>query len=110
MTVARDFLDLAWELAGRPGEAAQRSAVSRAYYAAFHHLRAMTGLNSEGKRGAREHQRVAEAATALNPAAGHLLTELRIRRNEADYDIGEPLDPATARISCRIAERLLAVA
>ncbi len=40
----REFLTLARELAGRDDEAARRTAISRAYYAAFHQLRASARL------------------------------------------------------------------
>lgn len=111
MVEPQEFLDLAWELSRREDEAAQRSAVSRAYYAAFHHLRGTitASQHDRGGRGGREHQRVAEAVTELDPAAGRLLMQLRLRRNRADYDIEEPLEADMARISCRIAEALLAI-
>jgi uncharacterized protein (UPF0332 family) len=91
----RGYLTLARELAaGEPDEARARSAISRAYYAAFHVARIYQRderhlpLMGEG----RDHERVARAfaddgrADARAKQVGIALDRLIRRRRAADYD------------------------
>jgi uncharacterized protein (UPF0332 family) len=95
------FLELADELSMGTRQADWRTAISRAYYAAFH--KARTLLQQSGF-----HVPVAQQAHAYlwlrlsnsgHPDvdnAGDLLYQLRRMRSWADYDFGRPLDDAAA--------------
>lgn len=90
------FLELAKELAARDDEASARSAISRAYYAAYHWARdyvaqelAVTVPKSEA------HQAVWDALTQhgrkreeLSAGAGG--KRARVMRNQADYEARLP--------------------
>ncbi len=98
---ARDFLEVAGEWAAGAREAEWRSAVSRAYYAAFHIARGL--LQDCGfvvPEGDQAHAylwlRLANAGHPDVRRAGNDLSFLRRNRNWADYDLGEPLDQANA--------------
>jgi uncharacterized protein (UPF0332 family) len=97
----RDFLPVARTLAAAGGEAELRSAVSRAYYAAFHAARDLLGrLGFAVPRADRAHEYLYRRLNncALGPvvAAGRVLHSLRSRRNQADYDVGQPFPPHLA--------------
>lgn len=89
---AREFLTIAGELARRPDAAAQRTAISRAYYAAFN-----TGaqfLRSCGFRigkGAAAHGEVYRCLSFSGHTelarAGSDLNDLHSLRNRADYQL-----------------------
>lgn len=82
------FLALAEILSQRPDdEAAARSAVSRAYYAAFHVARDEIDPNRDraARRGS-DHGRVAELVGRMDLEAALQLRRLRNQRNAADYD------------------------
>ena len=83
----QEYMTLAGRLAN--GEAEQRSAVSRAYYAAFHTIKrylietTSIQLTQEGK----DHQLVIKGLrTEGYSTQSQLLLVLRDRRNECDYD------------------------
>lgn len=94
-----DLLSLAEELAEAPSgdglrEAKHRSAISRAYYAAYH--RALNyyrvkhrGLPPRASRGGGWHEALCEAlrdsADAVEQEVGDLLTDLKGNRHDADY-------------------------
>src|SRR5206468_1835863 len=99
-------------LAGGSDESDWRSAVSRAYYAAFHTARdLLADLRFRVPRADRAHdylyrrlnncgeQRVQDAAT--------LLTDLRRRRNRADYDMHPPCLAGDAGDAVVDAEQIL---
>ncbi len=95
--VWRDPLPLAEELTGRRGdEAACRSAVGRAYYAAMG--RAAEMLRSEGvsisylKTHADTWQALRRSGDGRRVAAAKELNDLRQMRNRADYDASTPAD------------------
>ena len=96
-----EFLDLAGRLITDGTEAAFRTAVSRAYYGAFHS--AVLLIKEMGVSlpvGPESHQKVRyclmESAEAPALQAGDSLQILRKHRNQADYDLGEsPLFNAT---------------
>jgi uncharacterized protein (UPF0332 family) len=101
MMDARDFLEVAWSLLEGNGEAEWRSAVSRAYYAAFHVARQL--LIQCGFAVPRADQAHAYLWLRLSNAghpdvqhAGAQLGFLRQERNRADYDIQRPLDQTSA--------------
>lgn len=81
------FLDLARELAQQPAtEARLRTAVSRAYYAAFLTARDRLRIQGEG------HQPVLHAARTVHRPTGEKLSALFRFRILADYDL-HPADP-----------------
>jgi hypothetical protein len=92
---ARAFLDVAddWSVGTR--EAEWRSAVSRAYYSAFHVAIGLFRLAGFAvPRGEQAHGyvwlRLANAGHPDVMAAGESLNELRRDRNRADYDLADP--------------------
>ena len=88
----RSFLDLADELAVGDGEAEWRSAVSRAYYAAFHVGRDfLIRCGFEAPRADQVHAylilRLMNSGNAQLAHSARDLADLRSRRNYADYDL-----------------------
>jgi uncharacterized protein (UPF0332 family) len=101
MMNARDFLQTAWSLLEEDQEAAWRSAVSRAYYAAFHVARQL--LMGQGFRVPRADQahaylwfRLSNGGQVDVQNAGIQLGFLRQERNKADYDLERAFDPKSA--------------
>jgi uncharacterized protein (UPF0332 family) len=87
----RDFLVVASQLGGGATEAEWRSAVSRAYYAAFHVARRLLfDLKFTIPRADRAHQylvfRLSNSGEPAIEQAGRDLDTLRRLRNRADYD------------------------
>lgn len=108
----RDFLDTARHLASQGGEADGRSAVSRAYYAAFHAARdLLAALRFQTPRADRAHNylyvRLNNCGDSRVGTAAFLLQKLRGLRNQADYDVGRPFIPADATKAIADAERIL---
>ena len=114
------FLELAQELADSPPgdnlrEAKLRSAISRAYYASFHHARAYYrrryGTAPPGSRSGREHRLLPLALTASgSPSeeqAGDQLNTLRGLRREADYELSSSPDGSLVRRSLRLAREII---
>jgi uncharacterized protein (UPF0332 family) len=106
----RDFLPLARQLLG--GEAAQRSAVSRAYYAAFHvgrDLLADLGFTTPRADRAYEYvyRRLNNCGLAAVRVAANQLHDLRTRRNRADYDVAAPFPTALASGQVAAAEYVI---
>jgi uncharacterized protein (UPF0332 family) len=102
----RDFLVLANRLAAASTEAEWRSAVSRAYYGAFHEARQLlTELGFTVPRDDRAHKylsfRLSNAGNPLARLAGSELDILRGDRNAADYDLHRPLMSVPAGDSVR---------
>src|SRR5206468_7212368 len=87
----RDLLLLAARLAAGTTEADWRTAISRAYYAAFHVARRLLAdLNFTVPRADRAHQylafRLSNCGESAVEQAGRDLETLRRLRNRADYD------------------------
>jgi uncharacterized protein (UPF0332 family) len=92
----REYLELAEELSERSEEACWRSAISRAYYSAFKEFSLLSGLSFRGEN---SHKKLTDEFK--NPdeslsenlelpsnqimTIGSILNELRMKRNEADY-------------------------
>jgi uncharacterized protein (UPF0332 family) len=92
----RDFLRVARTLALSRDEADIRSAVSRAYYAAFHAARVLLkALGFVVPRADRAHEylyrRLNNCGHGPAADAGRALHALRQLRNKADYDVEMPL-------------------
>jgi len=97
----RSFLPLAKTLANGATEAEWRSAVSRAYYAAFHVARQLlASLGCRVPRVDRAHPylwlRLSNAGDTAVMQAGRRLGDLRSDRNWADYDEHVAFPQATA--------------
>jgi uncharacterized protein (UPF0332 family) len=108
----RDFLSVANALAAGTTEAEWRSAVSRAYYAAFHAARQLfRDLGFRVPRGDQAHaylwMRLSNCGNGQLIATGQNLRDLRSERNQADYDIDIPLPRTTALVQSRTADRLI---
>lgn len=106
-----DFLVLATELAARETESCWRSAVSRAYYAAFHACRDF--LNDLGfviRQGDQAHAAVYRRLSNSNVAEingiGTALMELRRLRNLADYELRRSFASVTAHKAVQDAQQL----
>jgi len=114
-----EYFKLAQDLVGPTGtaaglEARQRSAISRAYYAAFcqsrNYLRDKEGhsVPSGGQVHAYVQEQFKDSSDALRNQIGHDLNRLRIDRNKADYnDSVQHLDRMCAR-DLMLAQRVLA--
>lgn len=108
----RDFLTLAKALLAESTEAHWRSAISRAYYAAFHVARQLLGdLGFRTPRADQAHAylwlRLSNCGDPQIQIAGQRLRDLRSERNRADYDIDVPLLQTTAAVQVRIGEQLI---
>lgn len=101
-----EFLDLARLLQGEAGkslphEAALRSAVSRAYYAAFNHacVYAENNLSFRRTLDAEDHARLRAVFTRRGDiSTAELLDDLRKWRNTCDYDDTKPIRIITAMV------------
>jgi uncharacterized protein (UPF0332 family) len=92
---AKDFLDLAATLTASDAEASQRSAVSRAYYGAFHAARQLlvdAGLSvpPTGEAHRKIQLCLKESRDDIGKEAANDLEALRVYRNAADYDLRDP--------------------
>jgi uncharacterized protein (UPF0332 family) len=108
----RDFLPLATRLAAGTTEADWRTAVSRAYYAAFHVARRLLAdLRFTVPRADRAHQylvfRLSNSGEAAVEQAGRDLETLRRLRNRADYDETPVLPQPQASAAVQIAEGII---
>lgn len=95
----RDFIRVAETLSAGNSEAEWRSAVSRAYYAAFHAARDfLANCGFSAPRADRAHTyawlRLANSGHPETATAGNQLNNLRGQRNYADYDVRRPLSRA----------------
>src|SRR5206468_203033 len=91
MITSEDYLLLAESLVQTGDEEDWRTAVSRAYYAAFHVARELLlNLNFAVPRAAQAHSylwlRLSNCGDAQIQYAGADLDDLHRRRNQADYD------------------------
>jgi uncharacterized protein (UPF0332 family) len=108
----RDFLLLATRLASGTTEADWRTAVSRAYYAAFHVARSLfANLNFTVPRADRAHQylvfRLSNSGEPSVEQAGRDLETLRRLRNRADYDEAPGLTAPQAVAAVQLAEGIV---
>jgi uncharacterized protein (UPF0332 family) len=90
----RDFLACAERLARNTAEAELRSAVSRAYYGAFHEARALFGeIEIRLPKTEQVHVKVMyclqDCGDARGEDAGHLLERLKDQRTIADYNLDD---------------------
>lgn len=90
---ATAFIQLSRRLARQRSEASQRTAISRAYYGAFLHMRDHLAEGQVPPAGVRIHAWVQQEARGRDPLAALALQTLRRLQNSADYDIAGPLTP-----------------
>jgi uncharacterized protein (UPF0332 family) len=114
MIEPRDFLEVAEALARGDSEAEWRSAISRAYYAAFHGARRLLmNCGFVVPRADRAHaflwMRLANSGDPAIQQAGGWLDSLRGQRNEGDYDLGASFSAATARLHVQLGKAILDV-
>jgi uncharacterized protein (UPF0332 family) len=108
----REYLTLAATLATGTTRAEWRSAVSRAYYAAFHVARdLLISLGFRAPQGEQAHGyvwlRLANAGVSAVQAAGNRLSALRRERNRADYDKHISVSQAMATTEVNRAEGII---
>jgi len=108
----RDFLVLAARLAGGAAEADWRTAVSRAYYAAFHVARTLlSDLRFTVPRADRAHQylvfRLGNSGEPAVEQAGRDLETLRRVRNRADYDEAPAFTQPQASAAVHVADGII---
>jgi len=109
-----DFLVLAETWIAGTNEAEWRSAVSRAYYGAFHAARGlMRDLGFVVPRADRAHAylwlRLSNGGEAEVVRAGADLNSLRSDRNRADYDVDRTINHADALVQVQTARRIMQV-
>src|SRR5665213_2905948 len=84
-----EYYDLAKQLALEPGEAQRRSAISRAYYAAYWKARELLEYSGPIPRGESSHQYVWDRFYSDLCSAGNTIGDvgnfLRRKRTDADY-------------------------
>jgi uncharacterized protein (UPF0332 family) len=88
----KEFFELAQKLVQMHSEPALRSAISRAYYAAYHCcIKLLREFGFQFSKDSSAHEKVSaylnNAAIAEIELAGKELNYLRRRRNHADYDL-----------------------
>jgi uncharacterized protein (UPF0332 family) len=103
MIRSTDFLELAERWVDRATEAEWRSAISRAYYAAFHEARRLLrelGFHVPKADAAHAYlsMRLSNSGVPDFQDAGYSLNSLRFERNRADYDIDRSLKQSHARV------------
>jgi uncharacterized protein (UPF0332 family) len=97
---------------GSSDQADLRTAVSRAYYAAFHVARDfLTALGFQTPNGEQAHGylwlRLSNCGDAKVAQAGHRLKDLRRKRNQADYDLQRTIRQGIARSDFQIAADII---
>ncbi len=109
-----EYLELAKDLAGLQSsgysrEAAERSAVSRAYYAAFGQARnyAMQNLNFQPGGTAADHGTLRNCLRRSKPQVAADLNRLRQWRNACDYDASVPNLSQLVRNSITLAGNII---
>ena len=108
----RDFLSLARRLVLESTEAAWRSAVSRAYYAAFHVARELLeDFHFRVPRPEQAHKslayRLSNCGDPQIQQAGSDLDVLRDLRNQADYALRRPVRQGVVAARMHLAERII---
>lgn len=88
MIVGRQFLEVAEALADRTDEAFVRTRIGRLYYGTWLEARSFceSRLGYSRKGLAREHRAVASLLGTIDPTLEGELRDLRVARNQADYD------------------------
>lgn len=106
----KEFYKLAIDLAGKGYEAASRTAVSRAYYAALNHAARI--LEQIGVRLPQDHtfhDVVADNLVNLEIGLKHQLETLKIQRGRADYRVWDPWPITNVNDILEIADHIISV-
>ena len=108
----REFLAAAMRLLSSSEQADWRSAVSRAYYAAFHvACQLFQGFGFTVPNADRAHaylwMRLQNCGAAAIEKVGRDLNALRTRRNDADYYLSRPINPVQTRATVLLAEQVV---
>jgi uncharacterized protein (UPF0332 family) len=108
----RNFLVVATQLAAGGTEAEWRSAISRAYYAAFHVGRELLeNLGFTVPHADRAHiyvsRRLANCGHARIQHCGSSLNALRGVRNQADYDLHRPVTAHIGALHVQVAQQIV---
>lgn len=110
----REFLSVAHQISEINTEAAYRSAISRAYYAAFHKgLEVLETIGTSPRAGSGGHEDVyrflLNSGTVQVKRAGALLNSLKTVRTKADYYLGnqEVNDPLKVLQELGNAEKII---
>jgi len=106
------FLDCARNYANQPTEADWRSAISRAYYAVFHHFRewfASKGLKLGNAAQAHSnlHLGLLNCGIAGLQTIESQIDDLRQTRTFADYDLWKNILRSDARVAVDLADKIL---
>src|SRR5258708_5236476 len=114
MIAGLEFLAVAEMLIQGPTEAEWRSAVSRAYYAAFHEARQlMQDLRFRVPRGEKAHAYLwlglFNCREVQAQGGGSDLNQLRTERNRADYDIGQSWLQTDALLLVQATRRIIQI-
>lgn len=90
-------------------EEAIRTVVSRCYYGAFWHCKAIIEerIGPLESAGSAVHRELSEKLRLFDSEAADVLLLLRLRRNRADYDVSRTVPAEMAIQSLEQAERLL---
>lgn len=102
-----DILDCAEHLVKGGKESHFRSAISRAYYSAFHAARETADLyfpdQHPGTSGRGSHERVIDrltgSANMTAKGAGYMLIGLKTSRKRADYELADSMDEDDAELA-----------
>ncbi|MGB2937451.1 MAG: HEPN domain-containing protein [Phycisphaerae bacterium] len=107
----KEFIGVAQELIGGSAEAHWRSAVSRAYYAAFHVVGMSLGVHLKVPKGPSAHGWVRNcllnSQNSALEAAGSKLADLHRQRLNADYRLHFAFMQGTARAFVESAKRVI---
>ena len=114
MISGRDFLTLAELWVKGTSEAEWRSAISRAYYAAFHAARQfMEDLGFVVPRGERAHAylwlRLSNCGDHQLQIAGSRLNVLRSQRNRSDYELSINVHQASGLVQVQVAAEIVQI-
>jgi uncharacterized protein (UPF0332 family) len=108
-----EYFELAKELAQRQDEASQRSAISRAYYAAFcsarNRLRGQIVIPQTSEAHSMVWNQFQESPAREQRQIGQLGRRLRHARTEADYDDSVPELPKVVENAIATAGKLLSI-
>lgn len=107
MVAAEEVLDVARWLTGRSGEASARAAASRAYFAAFVHVRTLAEGEAKLTTTAQDHARLERWLRTRHPGAAEWFAALRVLRNRADYDTDERLAAGIGAVTVAASETIL---
>ena len=113
MITPDDIMAIAKELSNKAGEAAARSAISRAYYAVFHEAKhyaesvdgyvVPTGLSAHYELSQHFLQQPDDDAIDI----GRQISKLHQARKHADYAINRPMDAMRSKFQIVMAETLI---